>query len=174
MRDADRIPEPARDELVARLNVLLEAERAGARVVLAYMTEFEPDSAVHAALRAVQHDEAANCGVLLDLVRRLGGEPSAATGDFAERALALREPRERLAFLNRGQGWVVRRLEQILAMTDDAALTAPLTTMRDSHATNIATCDALMAGNLLENSARRGYSSPPCSAHEIDPEYDGR
>ncbi|MGE0386025.1 MAG: DUF6306 domain-containing protein [Gammaproteobacteria bacterium] len=160
-------------ELVARLNALLEAERAGARVALVFQSQFAPGSAVHATLHAVHRDEAHNCGVLIDLIERLGATPGTATGAFATRAIALREPRERLAFLNRGQAWVVRKLGEALELTDEAAIRAPLARMLDSHAANIQACEDLLAADTVEDCLIRGFSSPACSAHEFDPNRGG-
>lgn len=44
---------------------------------------------------------------------------------------------ERLAFLNRGQAWVVRKLEELLPRERDHILHAALNEMRASHVENI-------------------------------------
>src|SRR3546814_7356628 len=59
-----------------------------------------------ATLREVAMDEARFCGMLTRHVTRLGGTPSRATGAFYDKVVALDSPADRLALVNRGQGWV--------------------------------------------------------------------
>ena len=101
-----------RDELLLALNELLEAERAGARVTLR-MTQEAPQ-ALKTMMVGLQRDEARWCGVLTKSIQHLQGTHSAKTGAFYEKAMAISDVAERLAFLNRGQGWVVRKLEGLL------------------------------------------------------------
>jgi nitronate monooxygenase len=125
-----------KDELTVFLNELLEAERAGARVAL---------ESAHAAgsgplatlLRTVQRDESRWCAVLRRHVKALGGKPSSETGAFYGKAMAITDLRERIAFLNRGQGWVVRKLREILPRVRDDDLLACLSEMLQSHVANI-------------------------------------
>ena len=64
--------------MIAFLNeLLLEAERAGARV-------------------AIQHDEARWCAMLQDHVKTLGAEPSAAVGAFCSKAMGIADLGERI------------------------------------------------------------------------------
>jgi nitronate monooxygenase len=124
-----------RDELLAALNELLEAERAGARVTLR-MTKEVPN-ALKTTMVEVQQDEARWCGVLTKAIQQLQGTPSGKTGTFYEKAMAISDVAERLAFLNRGQGWVVRKLEGLLPRVRDDALHADLAAMLKSHRDNI-------------------------------------
>jgi len=129
-----------RDEVLAALNELLEAERAGARVALASAKAAAgPD---HAALmQAVRADEAHWCAMLSHQIRRLGGTPSRRTGAFHGKAMAIADPRERLAFLNRGQAWVVRKLDALTPRVRDDALHADLRAMAQKHRDNIERAD---------------------------------
>jgi hypothetical protein len=131
-----------RDELIALLNQLAEAERAGVRVTAAYGGD-AADEAVRRALREVGLDEARFCAMLTRHVERLGGRPSHATGAFVEKALAVEGDGARLAFLNRGQGWVVRKLREALPRIADDALHADLAEMLAAHERNIGRCEAL-------------------------------
>jgi hypothetical protein len=128
-------------ELAERLNTLLEAERAGAKVLLALIRE-HPEAA--AALQPVQRDEGRYAGLLTRLVRQLGGEPSPRTGDFVGKVLALEGLKTRLELLNRGQAWVAKRVEEILPRLRDDAMHAELREMRDRHHQNIADCTQLI------------------------------
>jgi hypothetical protein len=123
-------------EVADFLNVLLEAERAGARVTL------ESARAATGAradlLRDIHRDEARWCAMLSEELARLAAPASTATGAFYGKAMAIADMAERLTFLNRGQGWVVRKLSEMLPRIGDDRLHARLRDMRDSHVANIA------------------------------------
>ena len=124
-------------ELVAFLNQLLEAERAGTRV--ARESREQCTTAPERQLMADIHgDEARWCKMLMEAIPRLGGEPSLKVGDFHPRAMAIAELDERLRFLNRGQGWVAKRLGEMIPRVADAALRTELVAMRENHDANIA------------------------------------
>ncbi|MGB5098627.1 MAG: DUF6306 domain-containing protein [Porticoccaceae bacterium] len=72
-------------------------------------------------------------GVLTRTIRRLQGIPSPNTGVFYDKAMAITGIPARLAFLNRGQAWVVRKLQALLPTIRDAALTADLAAMLAAH-----------------------------------------
>lgn len=132
-----------RDEIVAALNELLEAERAGARVALAssksaFSEEFT------ALMQAVRVDEARWCAMLSRQLKRLRATPSMKTGAFYDKAMAIGAPLERLAFLNRGQAWVVRKIEALLPRVRDDELHRDLRNMLDNHRTNIAHTQTLL------------------------------
>lgn len=130
-----------RDEILAALNELLEAERAGARVALE--SGKLPDLKV--LMHAVGADEARWCAMLSREIKRLGGAPTQRVGAFRDKAMAIPDPRERLAFLNRGQAWVVRKLDALMPRIRDDALHAALREMADSHRANIALTDRHIA-----------------------------
>jgi hypothetical protein len=125
-----------RDELLAVLVELLEAERAGARVALRSAKEAPP--ALQPMIMSVHRDEARWCGVLTRAILRLQGTPSQKTGAFYDKAMAIPDLAARLDFLNRGQGWVVRKLDGLLPRIRDDALHADLAAMLKSHRDNIA------------------------------------
>jgi hypothetical protein len=131
------------EEYGAFLNMLLEAERAGAKLLSAYLDELPADFAGREAVRAVQRDEARNCAVLLELLRASGTAPSSATGNFYEKGLAVQGWPERFEFLNRGQAWVAKRLAKALPEVPDSARAA-LQEMHDSHLDNIRKCETLL------------------------------
>ncbi len=135
-------------EIAAFLNELLEAERAGSGVAL--------KSAAAAAgtpfvdlLRDVHRDEARWCAMLLRQLKTLGVPASPRIGAFQEKAMAIDGLPERIAFLNRGQGWVVRKLREMMPKVRDDALHRDLADMLESHEVNIARAsDALKAVGL--------------------------
>lgn len=130
------LDETARAELLAALNELLEAERAGARVAME--TGREIHSQELAALVADIHkDEVHWCGMLMRTIKSLGATPSSATGAFHGKAMAIPDVDDRLKFLNRGQAWVVRKLEALIPRLDVPQARADLEAMLQAHRQNI-------------------------------------
>jgi hypothetical protein len=126
-------------EIVDRLNELLEAERAG--VVLA--TELAKTASkgyAEGELKKFREDEAWACAGLQRAILTYRGTPSERTGDFAQKVLALPTEGERLKLLARGQAWVVKRIDALLEIGLDPETTAFLTEMREQHLENIEPC----------------------------------
>ena len=65
-------------------------------------------------------------------------------GAFYNKAMVIADLSERVAFLNRGQGWVVRKLRQILPRVRDDRLHADFAEMLQSHEANIAPANGVM------------------------------
>jgi hypothetical protein len=126
-----------KDELVAFLNELLEAERAGARVTFE-TARAAGNAEIAELMRTIQRDEARWCGMLLRHLKALGNEPSSKVGAFYGKAMAIADLGERITFLNRGQGWVVRKLREMMPRVRDSQLHTDLTEMLQSHEANIA------------------------------------
>lgn len=125
-----------REELLLALNELLEAERAGALVTLRTVRQLT-DPAFETLITAIHHDEARWCAMLTELIKNLGGTPSQKIGAFNEKAMAINDIPSRLIFLNRGQAWVVRKLEALLSTVRDDHIHAALKGMLISHQRNI-------------------------------------
>ncbi|WP_313300904.1 nitronate monooxygenase [Diaphorobacter sp.] len=124
------------EALMAQLNELLEAERAGVRVTVQTLAQVS-DPATRQLMEAIHHDEVQWCVMLLHAVRDMGGTTSQRTGAFFQKAMAIENVAERLAFLNRGQGWVAKRVAELLERVEDPALHKNLTRMLDSHKDNL-------------------------------------
>lgn len=120
------------DELLSFLNLMLEAERAGARVGLRTAKDAQ-DGQTRDLARAIQRDESRWCAMLQRSIRDAGGIPSEATGAFYQKAIAIDDLAERLAFINRGQGWVVKKLRDVLPKIRDDALHDHLKAMLTAH-----------------------------------------
>lgn len=134
------------EAIVAALNELLEAERAGARVALSSVKGLEHENALNPLIHGIHHDESHWCAILAGEIERLGATPSLHCGAFYEKAMAVEDLTERMTFLNRGQSWVVRKIDALLPTVNDETLRAHLTEMRDGHVENIARTDqALVA-----------------------------
>ncbi len=135
----------AGDPLVAGLNAILEAERAGTRILTTLMVTASVPGA-NALLAQVQRDQACNCAQLTRIVRRLGGAPSMAVGSLRDTVLALDRLEDRLELMNRGQAWIAQRLDRILPRIADAGIRAELGEIRDTHRANFAVCAVLLDG----------------------------
>jgi nitronate monooxygenase len=130
-------------ELVAELNILLEAERAGARVA-ARITADAADAELKALAMAIHADEVKWCRALFGALGDLRAEPSTKVGDFYDKAMAIEGVEARLAFVNQGQGWVVRKLRALVPRIRDSALHAVLSDMLRAHEVNIADANAAL------------------------------
>ena len=154
------LDETARAELLAALNELLEAERAGARVAME--TGREIHSQELAALVADIHkDEVHWCGMLMRTIKSLGATPSSATGAFHGKAMAIPDVDDRLKFLNRGQAWVVRKLEALLPRLDVPQARADLEAMLQAHRQNIERVESRFSeGGTPEPGGAAGKTEP--------------
>ena len=137
-------PSMGRDEVLALLNLLLEGERAGAKGVAA-MAKQAAGHEHGAILHRIARDEARFCAMLSEQIERLGGTPSTETGAFYDKLAAAESRERRLELLDRGQGWVVRKLRDALPGIADATLRAELRTMLVVHQENIDLCKTLSA-----------------------------
>jgi Domain of unknown function (DUF6306) len=138
-----------RDEILDFLNTLVEAERAGARVTHE-SAEMCGGGPIADLMRTIQRDEARWCGMLMGHVKALGATPSKRVGGFYERAMAIADPRERIEFLNRGQGWVVRKLREMLPRVRDEQLHGDLGEMLRAHEANITLASEVATKALTE------------------------
>jgi Domain of unknown function (DUF6306) len=134
-------------QLEAFLNTLGEAERAGGRV-LHELTAQARSLELRELLRKAGHDEGYWAGELAAHVRRLGGTASSKTGDFVEKVRAVGDFRGKLELLNRGQRWVIRKIEESLPTVADAQLRAFLSVMAKGHHLNIGALEEAMKEGL--------------------------
>jgi hypothetical protein len=126
-------------EMIDRLNELLECERAGVEAAMGLGASDAPGFS-HGELQKFAEDEGWACGGLRRAIVRYGGRPSERTGPFATKVLALGTEGERVSLLARGQAWVVKRIEALLAMDLDPETRAFLSQMRDQHLENVEAC----------------------------------
>jgi len=122
--------------LLAALNELLEAERAGALSTLQTAREIK-DAPLRQLILDIHRDEARWCAVLTQAIQKLNGEPSRQVGAFLEKIMSIDDLPARLTFLNRGQSWVVRRLQDLIPKIKDDSIRADLIMMLKSHEHNI-------------------------------------
>ncbi|MGH8010872.1 MAG: DUF6306 domain-containing protein, partial [Candidatus Binataceae bacterium] len=89
-------------------------------------------------------DEGYYAGELNAHVRRLGGAASNKTGDFVDKVRAVEDFRGKLELLNRGQRWVIRKIDETLPKIEDEFLRAFLRVMAQGHHVNIGALDAAL------------------------------
>jgi nitronate monooxygenase len=134
-------------ELVAELNILLEAERAGARVA-ARIAADAPDAELKALAKVIHADEVRWCRALFGALSDLKADPSKKVGAFYHKAMAIEGVEARLAFVNRGQIWVVRKLRALVPRVRDPALHDVLGEMLRAHEENIASANQTLARRI--------------------------
>jgi nitronate monooxygenase len=127
---------------IDRLNELLEAERAGVDTLSRLFPEARGPE-MQTLFEAVRDDEAWSCAGLVRSIKTLGGTISDKKGDFADKVMNEPTLAARLRLLNRGQGWVVKRLDGLLGEGLPEAVAGFLEEMKTRHASNIEACERL-------------------------------
>jgi len=132
-------------ELVVFLNRMLEAERAGARALVVFLDDWPRHGPEWQTLRKVHEDEAHNCALIGEQLKRRGHDYSHATGEFYGKAIAVKGARERIGFLVKGLRWAIREFEQTLPRIDDPAAKQLFQGMRERHLRSAAACESVAA-----------------------------
>jgi uncharacterized protein DUF6306 len=131
-------------ELDEFLNRMLEAERAGAKALVTFMEDWPRQSAEWSALRQIHTDEAHNCAMIGEMLKRSGTAYSHATGEFYDKAVAVKGPRERVTFLIKGLGWAIREFETALPRIKREDVRRLVEGMRDRHRRTVKVCESLL------------------------------
>jgi nitronate monooxygenase len=128
------------DEFLGRM---LESERAGAKALVVFMDDYPRNSREWTLLRQVQGNEAHNCALIGEQLKKRGRDYSHATGAFYDKAVAVQGKPERIRFLVKGLRWAVREFESALPGLEED-LKPVFARMRDSHLQSIAALEALL------------------------------
>jgi len=123
---------------------MLETERAGAKALVVFMDDWPRQSEQWKLLRNIQADEAHNCALLGEQLKRSHEPYSHATGEFFDKAVAVKGSRARIELLVRGLRWAVRRFEESLSRIPDPEARGLIERMRDSHLRSIAACEKVV------------------------------
>ena len=123
---------------------MLEAERAGAKALVVFMDDFPRNSETWKVLRRVHEDEAHNCALIGNELKRRGRDYSHATGEFYDKAVAVKGARERISFLTKGLRWAMREFEQALPRIPDTQVRDLFQGMRDRHQRSCAACESVL------------------------------
>ena len=132
-------------ELDDFLNRMLEAERAGAKALVVFLDDWPRHGADWAELRRIHEDEAHNCALIGEQLKRRGRDYSHATGEFYGKAIAVKGARERIAFLIKGLRWAMREFDAALPRIEDPSVNDLFRGMRERHARSATTCEAVLA-----------------------------
>jgi len=105
------MPENHFNDLISFLNKLLEAERAGVKVLSKLLPQIN-DSNMEKMVKHFLHDEGMNCQILKTVIENSGGEISTSVGDFVQKIGALETLNEKFELLIRGQEWVAKYIRK--------------------------------------------------------------
>ena len=125
------------------LNRMLEAERAGAKALVVFMDDWARHGPEWASLRKIHEDEAHNCSLIGEQLKRRDRDYSHATGEFYAKAIAVKGPRERIGFLAKGLRWAIKEFDHALPRIADAEIRKLFEGMRERHARSAAACDSI-------------------------------
>lgn len=139
----------SREEQIAFLNRMLEAERAGAKALMAILEASPRHGEAWAALRRIHNAEAHNCVLIGKQIERLNADYSHATGDFLSKMIAVNGTRARVEFLAKGLRWAVARFDEAMPYLDEDAR-GTMVRIRESHVRSIELC-ASVVGMLAED-----------------------
>jgi len=123
---------------------MLEAERAGAKALVVFMDDFPRNSETWKILRRVHEDEAHNCALIGEQLKRRGRDYSHATGEFYDKAIAVKGGRERIAFLTKGLRWAIREFDQALPRIQDTPVRDLFQGMRERHRRSCEACELVL------------------------------
>ena len=123
---------------------MLEAERAGARALVVFLDDFPRNSESWKVLRRVHEDEAHNCALIGEQLKKRGRDYSHATGEFYAKAVAVKGAQERIAFLIKGLRWAMREFDAALPKIPDTRTGDLFRGMRERHARSAATCESVL------------------------------
>jgi nitronate monooxygenase len=123
---------------------MLEAERAGAKALVVFMDDHPRNGDAWKVLRQIQSDEAHNCALIGKLLEKAGIPYSHATGEFYDKAVAVKEPRERISFLIKGLNWALREFENALPRIGREDVRSLFEGMHKRHRRSIMACEALL------------------------------
>ena len=117
-------------------NMLLEAERAGVKVLseLIYQTE---DQSLRDYLKKFLRDEGMNCHILVSLIHDLDAKPTDKTGAFVEKIQALDTLTEKIDLLTRGQAWVARKITEFQHLLPEGSQKLFLEAIKVQHEENV-------------------------------------
>jgi len=125
-------------------NMLLEAERAGVKV-LGQLVSQTQDQQLLVLLKKFLRDEGVSCRILIALIHDLNAKPSDKTGAFVEKVQALESLEEKIDLLIRGQAWVARKIEEFVPHLPAGSSQLFLEAIKVQHQENVDALKKLFA-----------------------------
>jgi len=126
------------------LNRLLEAERAGVKVLGALIPGIA-DPTVQAMAKRFLRDEGMNCQILKTMIENAGAMVSQQTGDFVGKIEALPTIEAKLELLGKGQEWVAKQIRRSRAPGMKVSDRFLLESIRIQHEENVDALKELLA-----------------------------
>lgn len=123
---------------------MLEAERAGAKALVVFLDDWPRHGAEWKTLRKVHEDEAHNCALIGEQLKKRGRDYSHATGEFFQKAVSVKEKKARIAFLIKGLQWAMREFDAALPKLQDTAVRELFQGMRERHARSVTACESVL------------------------------
>lgn len=121
---------------------MLEAERAGAKALIVFMNDWPRNGEEWKKLRKIHDDEAHNCALIGEQLKKRGVDYSHATGEFYGKAVVVQGAAARIAFLAKGLRWAVKRFDEALPRLGEEERKL-FARMREQHLRSVAACEAL-------------------------------
>ncbi len=118
------------------LNRLLEAERAGVKVLGALISGIA-DPEIREMAKRFLRDEGMNCQILKTMIENAGYPVSQRTGDFVRKVEALPTVEEKLELLVKGQEWVAKQIRRSRAFGMKVSDRMLLESIRIQHEENV-------------------------------------
>ncbi len=131
-------------KLCDTLNILLEAERAGVKVLGALVPGITDPGMQEMAKRFLR-DEGMNCQILKTMIENAGYAVSPRTGDFVQKIEALPTLEEKLELLVKGQEWVAKQIRRSRAPGMKVSDRLFLESIRIQHEENVDVLSRLLA-----------------------------
>jgi hypothetical protein len=125
--------------LEEQIQILLEAERAGVLTARA-LHERSEDSGRKDLMALVLEGERRSCRILGRTLLKMDLKGSPRIGDFVQKVMALSDPQDQLRLLVKGQEWVVRKVDQVLADHPPQDIAGPMVEIRRIHDIGIGAC----------------------------------
>lgn len=125
-----------RQQLIVFLNTLLEAERAGVKVLSDLIQEVDNDN-LKSMMREFLVDEGMNCQILSSSIKHLKGEPSRNTGNFVDKIQALIDQKKKIELLIKGQEWVAKQIRMNRLLFSPGSLVFFLESIKIQHEENV-------------------------------------
>ncbi len=123
-------------QLITFLNTLLEAERAGVKVLSDMIREVD-DEDLKSMMREFLSDEGMNCQIFSTLIKHLKGEPSKNIGNFVDKIQALKNTNEKLQLLVKGQEWVAKQIRINRSLFKPGSLSFFMESIKVQHEENV-------------------------------------
>ena len=131
------------NSVIDRLIELLEAERSALDAV-SLLKEMCTTLEQQTFCEKVYRDITWMCTGLARSIKEMGGRPTSGRGDFAAKMKAARTLADRLQLANRGQEWMIERVNVLLNESLPTPVQKVLYDVKATHLANIELCNQMI------------------------------